>query len=256
MDGSRTVRGAATLAVALLALGSSPEPARAVNVQMTATTTDGTPCAGVIGGIARCAMANLPANGQITVTFSLPANTTLNGYDFNVQWDPNELTLVSSAQLFPHTQPPNTIPFTLAPNPADPLNSGAVALSLLPFATNTLFRMTFTMASTVGLDCQPDITWTPNGNGFAPSSVVVSNPAGASLDVGRNAACSDGLDNDGDGKIDFDGGVCAGVPTPTFADQQCSSASGTSEAPPTGGCGLLGIEGLFVLPLLARRRAR
>ncbi len=44
-------------------------------------------------------------------------------------------------------------------------------------------------------------------------------------------ACSDGLDNDGDGAIDFDGGASRGV-SGYPADAQCADADGAREAYP------------------------
>ncbi len=63
-----------------------------------------------------------------------------------------------------------------------------------------------------------------------------------SSEVGQ---CQDGADNDGDGLIDYP------------ADPQCSADWDDTEAP-EGGCGLLGLEALLVVPLLraARRRRR
>jgi len=73
------------------------------------------------------------------------------------------------------------------------------------------------------------------------------------------AACADGRDNDGDGLIDFDGGVTAGITPLGSPDPSCGSALGNVEAapPPSGGCGL-GPELVPALLLLgiARRRTR
>jgi hypothetical protein len=70
--------------------------------------------------------------------------------------------------------------------------------------------------------------------------------------------CQDGLDNDAQPGIDFDGGasVNGGVPLATV-DPQCTSATGGSEAPVvvSGGCGI-GPELAFFVPLLARLRFR
>ena len=59
-------------------------------------------------------------------------------------------------------------------------------------------------------------------------------------------ACSNGRDDDGDGRIDFDGGALAGIPVAlrTESDPQCflfgqGQPSGKSEAPRKG-CGLGG----------------
>jgi cysteine-rich repeat protein len=66
--------------------------------------------------------------------------------------------------------------------------------------------------------------------------------------------CSNGIDDDNDGKVDFDGGGFG------LADPQCAAASGNVEAtaPPSTGCGM-GPELLLVVPLLGlglrRRRA-
>jgi hypothetical protein len=75
----------------------------------------------------------------------------------------------------------------------------------------------------------------------------------------ENPQCQDGIDNDGDGKIDFDGGASAnqGVAL-AAADPQCGAAWHNGEKPATG-CGL-GTELALVMPLLAfvasrRRRA-
>ena len=63
------------------------------------------------------------------------------------------------------------------------------------------------------------------------------------------SACFDGLDNDGDGRIDVDG--AGGTPDP-----DCTDAFDPTEQPATGsGCGI-GPELALLLPLLAAARAR
>jgi hypothetical protein len=69
--------------------------------------------------------------------------------------------------------------------------------------------------------------------------------------------CQDGLDNDGDGRIDFDGGASlnGGVPLAPF-DPQCTHAGAKEGAPSS--CGL-GAELVLVMPflgLLAGQRRR
>ncbi|MBW2448123.1 MAG: hypothetical protein JRG83_19685, partial [Deltaproteobacteria bacterium] len=63
----------------------------------------------------------------------------------------------------------------------------------------------------------------------------------------EDPACSDGVDNDGDGGIDFDGSP---------ADADCLNASQNSEAGPANpSCGL-GPGLALLLPLLRRVRRR
>ncbi len=77
--------------------------------------------------------------------------------------------------------------------------------------------------------------------------------AGLAPDIGaiESTQCNDGIDNDGDGKIDFDGGPGGGT-----ADPQCPNAIDNLEAnsggPPCG----LGFELALALPLLAALRGR
>jgi uncharacterized protein YjdB len=100
------------------------------------------------------------------------------------------------------------------------------------------------------------ISGTPTAGGVSTFTVGVSDGAQSATQVSSIAIltgyqCSDGLDNDGDGRIDWDGGPGLGTPDP-----QCKSASGNREAP-NPKCGL-GTELVIALPLLAalRRRTR
>jgi hypothetical protein len=79
------------------------------------------------------------------------------------------------------------------------------------------------------------------------------------LSVIENPKCQDGLDNDGDGRIDFDGGASlnGGIPI-TPADPDCQSKPFKNVEGAASTCGF-GAELAFVMPLLAfwgRRRIR
>jgi hypothetical protein len=83
-------------------------------------------------------------------------------------------------------------------------------------------------------------------------------PSGCDIGAYEVAACADGLDNDGDGLVDFDGGATAGLTPLASPDPTCTSALGGAEAPPppSSGCGV-GPELALLLPaLLALRRRR
>ena len=84
-----------------------------------------------------------------------------------------------------------------------------------------------------------------------------SAPSGCDIGAYEVAPCADGLDNDGDGLVDFDGGATAGRTPLASPDPTCTSALGATEAaPPSTGCGV-GPELALLLPaLLALRRRR
>ena len=67
-------------------------------------------------------------------------------------------------------------------------------------------------------------------------------------------ACQDGLDNDGDGFVDFDGGASAGLDPATDPDPFCTDAWMVRERKRS--CGLLGLEFLVVFPIARMRRRR
>ncbi len=237
--------------------GAAPAADVRMSVALDPTVLPGACPMPVSGGLGTCAFAGA-AGSSIAVTFALDAPATLHGYDFQVSWDPTELTLVSTDQLFPDADAPNALPFLVAPAAAAPAAREAVTLSLVGHTTTALMRMNFVAAQPGALlsaDCLPDVAWAPNGNGLAPSDVVLGNPTGAGIDFGTRTACADGLDNDGDGAIDFDGGLCAGLAAAVSPDTVCGSWFGGAEA---ASCGV-GFELAVLLPVLrvlGRRRRR
>jgi hypothetical protein len=247
--------GAWALAAGLVWAGA---PAAAVDVILTGTSTSGTVCASTTTGVTECDVTGMTPGQEVTFTWVLDSAHALNGYDLAVSWDPEELTPISCTELYPDSQPPGTVPFLTSPCPALPTDlppRNATALSLVAFQTTALFSMTFQVTSVVLCDAdgEADLAWSANGNGLSPGSVVLENTDGAGADFGVVlAACNDGLDNDGDTRIDFDGGACAGVAVPTVPDPQCTFPTRNREK---NACGL-GFELVLLLaPLLARRRA-
>ena len=248
------MRFARIVFAAALAAGTSD----AAEIGLSAAQVGGpTLCSGVSSGLGRCPAPLTGSVTQIAVTIALGAPAALNGYDLNVGWDPGELALLAAEQLYPDAQPPGTIPFLVAPNPSNPTASEAVTLSLVPYATTTLVRLTFQTtqaASQMAGDCQADVWWTANGNGLSPAGVVLANPQGSAIDIGNFTVCTDGIDNDGDGKFDFDGGLCGGLAVPTAPDPQCSIPGALAEAP--SGCGGGYELALVILPIAGWRRRR
>jgi hypothetical protein len=255
----RVAKGYVRLAGIAMFVSLAAAPAHAVDVKFTAQGLAG--CTNVTSGVASCDTRLSEAGDQVTVTWSLTSTQTLNGFDFAISWDAEELTLLSCQMLYPDTQPPGTVPFFLSPCDAnDPEGSDATAVSSVGFQSTALFSLTFEMTDFVACDTDglADLTWTPYGNGLSPGSVVLTNPGGASADMSVPLReCNDGLDNDNDGFKDFDGGVCAGLPPAeqTAPDAQCAQPLIDKEKKQGRACGL-GFELGLLLPLLAWRRAR
>jgi hypothetical protein len=157
--------------------------AHAVDIDMSVSADGEVRCEGIVTGVVPCDLTGVGFPREITVTWSLDSAQLLNGYDLNVQWDPGELTLLSSSQLLPDSEPPDTNPFLVEPDPDDPQGSMAVVLLLESFQTTALFRMTFALAGSLPADGMADISWTPNGNGLSPAGVVLDNDDGAKIDV-------------------------------------------------------------------------
>jgi hypothetical protein len=119
------------------------------------------------------------------------------------------------------------------------------------------FQQTVLVGSTNTLSADPTqilngrlYTFASWSDGGAPTHDVVAPLAPATFTAlySREPACDDGLDNDGDGAVDWDGGGGAAP------DPQCQGDPARNERPPR--CGL-GIEAGLLLPLLwaARRRS-
>jgi len=100
--------------------------------------------------------------------------------------------------------------------------------------------------------------------------VDLTDPGNAGSVIG---ACNDGIDNDGDGNVDMADAGCAdlasNIENPQcddgvnndldglvdLADPNCASAADNREAP-NSGCGLIGVEALPLIGLVALRRRR
>jgi len=161
-----------TLLALGLALGLAGRAA-AVDIEMS---VDATGCSGYVAGVGLCVLSE--GQSQITVTWTLSGQQTLNGYDLAVTWDSDELTLLSTAQLHPDT----AAPLAWSIEPSDPTNSRALVFDLLPGVTTSLFRLVFAV-DTAHEDGLADISWAANGDGLAPGTVVLDNGSGAAIDV-------------------------------------------------------------------------
>lgn len=166
-------RRAAGLAL-LGAVGLVSGMASAAVVEMS---VEGTACSGIDSGVQPCAVSF----GQtVVVTWQLDQQTLLNGYNLELRWNPDELTLLGSTPLHPDTGTP--APFQEAPG--DPADSAAFAIVFIAENTTDLFQVSF-QAHPASEPTGSDLLWFPNGNGLSPGSVVLENPAGAAIDFQR-----------------------------------------------------------------------
>ncbi len=136
------------------------------------------------------------------------------------------------------------------PTPTHALQLGSPAIDAIPSAACTWDHDGDPGTSEVALTKDQRGGMRPReGNGSAPT--------GCDIGAYEVAPCADGLDNDGDGLVDFDGGATAGLTPLASPDPSCASALGAAEVtPPSSGCGV-GPELALLLPaLLALRRRR
>ncbi len=185
----------------LLALGIAPE-AGAVNIALSGPTTS------VITGVG---LEEVFAEDEITFTFSLDVPSDVQGYGLIVGWDPSELELVGSQELLSG----GLFDFTRGPDPLEPGGTRVIAVfGATASGAVDLFSLTF-RAIAPSLDGLPDLSWIPEDNGLGPPEVVLTNPAGAGIDVAPSA-CLPGDDPDGDDLCTSDGDNC---PNEANADQ-------------------------------------
>jgi hypothetical protein len=111
------------------------------------------------------------------------------------------------------------------PTPTQALRSGSPAIDRMPTAACTL-------------------TGDQRG-GARPREGNGTSPSGCDVGAYEVARCADGLDNDGDGRIDFDGGATAGLDPVGNPDPNCASALGNNEK--QSSCGL-GFELALIMP--------
>jgi hypothetical protein len=147
--------------------------ASAVEIEMTVSGAAGTLCSGIVSGTQPCEVLS----GQvIDVTWSLDQQTLLNGYDLEIRWNPNELSLLSSTPLHPDTG--TAAPFVV--EPSDPTDSQALAVIFTAENTTQLFRMSFEVSPRYGIH-GADLSWLP-ASGLSPGTLVLENDTGAAID--------------------------------------------------------------------------
>lgn len=163
--------------LAVVALAAAPAAAVSITVEVldSGLLTSG------VGSV------DIAAYDELTVQFGLDAETGLTGYDLSVGWDPTELALISSQQLFPDTGSPGL--FFVDPVGGDPTGSRVAAIAgFTPVATTLLFGLTFErLGGRVDPDSEADV-WLfldpgANGPGLSPGGLVIDNPAGAGVDA-------------------------------------------------------------------------
>jgi len=205
------------------------------------------------GGLASSGIEAMAENG---VQSTLSNEVTAGGGDFlllggGIPFSPGSRTLQFTVdQLAPRV----TLVSMLAPSPdwfvgvnGLPLWDRGwrpeVVVDLFPYDAGTDSGPTFLAPDA---DTQPpDPISELSGFPFADTGPV------GSFTFSLIAGCSDGIDNDEDGRVDFDGG---GVGEP---DPQCSGDPDRLLEHRQRSCGLLGIEPLLMLgPFLAFRRRR
>jgi hypothetical protein len=158
--------------VLALALAAAPAPAAVVEMRV-----EGTARSGISSGVQPCTVIW----GQtVVVTWHLDQQTLLNGYDLELRWNPDELTLLDAAPLHPDTGTPT--PFSEAPG--DPADSRAFAIVFTAENTTDLFQVSFEAHPSLAATGS-DLLWFPNANGLSPGSVVLENSAGAAIDFQR-----------------------------------------------------------------------
>jgi hypothetical protein len=139
------------------------------------------------------------------------------------------------------------------PTQTHALLAGSPAIDRIPSADCTWDHDDDPATPEVALNKDQRGGWRPReGDGAAPN--------GCDVGAYEVQACADGIDNDSDGFIDFDGGVTAGLDPPGSPDPHCTSALDNRERPrpPTSGCGI-GPELALLLPglwWLRRRRGQ
>lgn len=137
------------------------------------------------------------------------------------------------------------------PTPTHALRLGSPAIDAIPSAACTYDHD--------GDPGTPEIALTKDQRGSArPREGNGTAPMGCDVGAYEVTACADGIDNDTDGLVDFDGGATAGITPLGSPDPNCGSALGNSEVPPPPpGCGF-GPELAGLLPALwwLRRRRR
>jgi hypothetical protein len=135
------------------------------------------------------------------------------------------------------------------PTPTHALQLGSPAIDAIPSAACTWDHD--------GDPGTPEVKLTKDQRGgMRPREGNGGAPNGCDIGAYEVAPCADGLDNDGDGLVDFDGGATAGLTPLASPDPTCAAALGAAEvAPPSTGCGV-GPELLLLGPLLAAVRRR
>jgi hypothetical protein len=131
------------------------------------------------------------AGSAISFVIALDAETSINGYDLTLAWDPSEVAFLSAVEL-------SGLGFDNAPAGLDPSGERVATFELLPVQALDLFSVSFDVLPGAQQDGAFDVAvfvGPANGSGLIPGAIA--NPAGVGFDVvpepGSGALLSLGL---------------------------------------------------------------
>jgi len=119
------------------------------------------------------AIEEATAGDMITFTISLDLSVSLNGYDLLLTWDPTELALLAASDL-------TGLGLDVNPTSSVGFPRRVAAISLGAVTSADLVALEFSVVSVVR-DGAADFSFTTNGSGLSPGSLVLAAPPTAAI---------------------------------------------------------------------------